>query len=137
MASDATFDGIQGFDHVQVTAPRGSEERIRAFYRATLGLPEMPKPAVLAGRGGAWFRCGGQTLHIGVEDDFTPQRKAHPAFLVGNLEALRGRLEAAGAPLGEDVPLPGYLRFETCDPFGNRLEFMQRVATNAEGDTEA
>ncbi len=119
-------------DHVQVTAPRGSEERARAFYGDVLGMREVAKPAALAGRGGAWFACGDQAVHIGVEDDFRPQRKAHPAFLVADLAALRARVVAVGAPLVEDVPLPGYRRFETRDPFGNRLEFLQRTADSAE-----
>lgn len=119
---DAT---ILGLDHVQAPAPRGSEEQARAFYGGTLGLEEIAKPAALAGRGGVWFRCGGQQLHIGIEEDFRPQRKGHPAFQVTDLAALRARLEAAGAVIAEDVALPGRTRFETRDPFGNRLEFVQ------------
>ena len=119
---------IIGLDHVQVAAPRGCEEQARAFYGATLGLREVAKPEPLAGRGGVWFQAGAQQLHIGVEDDFQPARKAHPAFLVSDLAALRARLEAAGAPITEDVPLPGRIRFETRDPFGNRLEFQQLLA---------
>jgi ubiquinone/menaquinone biosynthesis C-methylase UbiE/catechol 2,3-dioxygenase-like lactoylglutathione lyase family enzyme len=125
MATESTNYDILGLDHVQVTAPRGSEAQARAFYGETLGLVEIPKPAVLAGRGGVWFQFGDQQLHIGVEDDFRPQRKGHPAFRVMDLAAVRARLEAAGAPIAEDVPLPGRLRFETRDPFGNRLEFQQ------------
>ena len=116
---------ILGFDHLQITMPRGEEERARVFYGETLGLPELPKPAALAGRGGVWFRCGDRELHLGVEDAFQPQRKGHPAFRVNDLAAMRARLEEAGAPISEDVPLPGRLRFETRDPFGNRLEFQQ------------
>ncbi len=129
MASEAT---ILRIDHVQVTMPRGGEERARAFYGGALGLREVAKPAALAGRGGVWFACGEQTLHFGVEDDYTAPRKAHPAFLVADLEATRERLVAAGAPLMEDVAIPGYLRFETRDPFGNRLEFVQKLAAMGE-----
>jgi SAM-dependent methyltransferase/catechol 2,3-dioxygenase-like lactoylglutathione lyase family enzyme len=125
MAARTDSGTIIGLDHAQVTAPRGCEEQARAFYGAALGLREVAKPAALAGRGGVWFQAGDQQLHIGVEDDFTPPRKAHPAFLVTDLAAVRARLEAAGAPIAEDVPLPGRIRFETRDPFGNRLEFQQ------------
>jgi ubiquinone/menaquinone biosynthesis C-methylase UbiE/catechol 2,3-dioxygenase-like lactoylglutathione lyase family enzyme len=118
---------VEGFDHVQVTAPRDGEEQAKAFYGGVLGLEEVAKPAVLQGRGGAWYRCGAQQVHLGLEDDFTPQRKAHPAFLVSDLDALRERLEAAGAPITTDAQIPGYQRFYAHDPFGNRLEFMQRV----------
>lgn len=114
-----------GFDHVQLVIPRGEEERARAFYGGLLGLTEIPKPAALARRGGVWFACGDLQLHLGVEDDFRPQRKAHPAFRVSDLAAARARLEASGAAIAEDVPLPGRARFETRDPFGNRLEFQQ------------
>jgi SAM-dependent methyltransferase len=129
---------ILGFDHMQLAMPRGSEQAARAFYGETLGLPEVAKPAALAGRGGVWFRCGDRELHLGVEDDFHPQRKGHPAFRVDDLAALRAQLEAAGAAISEDVPLPGRARFETRDPFGNRLEFQQLFAAGQEeqGDTE-
>ena len=125
---------ILGLDHVQLTAPKGCEEQIRAFYGSLLRLREIPKPAVLAGRGGAWFACGDQYLHVGVEDAFEPQRKAHPGLLVGDLEAMRARLQGASIPLSEDVPIPGYARFATHDPFGNRLEFLQRVAATPPSD---
>ncbi len=123
-----TEHAIVGFNHMQVTAPRAEEARARAFYGEVLGLPEIPKPVVLQSRGGAWYQCGDLQLHLGLEDDFRPQRKGHPAFLVTNLAAMRARLEAAGAPIGQDVQIPGYERFETRDPFGNRLEFMRRLA---------
>lgn len=124
----ATTPAILGFDHIQLTMPRDAEPTARQFYGETLGLPELAKPAALAARGGVWFRCGDCELHLGVEDDFRPQRKGHPALRVDDLAALRTRLEAAGAPIAEDVPLPGRLRFETRDPFGNRLEFQQLLA---------
>jgi ubiquinone/menaquinone biosynthesis C-methylase UbiE/catechol 2,3-dioxygenase-like lactoylglutathione lyase family enzyme len=133
MGDEAT---ILRIDHVQVTMPRGGEERARAFYGGALGLREVAKPAALTGRGGVWFACGDQAVHLGVEDDYAAPRKAHPALLVADLAAARERLVAAGAPVAEDVPLPGYLRFETRDPFGNRLEFLQKVAATHE-DAEA
>lgn len=127
---------VIGFDHVQITAPRADEARAKVFYAEVLGLVEVPKPEALAGRGGAWYRCGDLHLHLGIEADeaFHPQQKSHPAFLVCDLASLRAlheRLAAAGAPLATDVPLPGYERFETRDPSGNRLEFLCRVAESA------
>lgn len=128
---------VIGLDHAQVAAPRGAEERARAFYGELVGMTEIAKPAALAGRGGLWFQCGDQQLHIGVEDDFRPARKAHPAFRVSDLAALRAALTAASAEIADDVPLPGRMRFETRDPFGNRLEFQQMfapLAATAEAD---
>lgn len=118
---------VEGLDHVQVAAPRGSEATIRRFYGDVLGLPEISKPEALAGRGGAWFQIGGQQLHIGVEDAFAPARKAHPAFLVTDLAAFQRQIEQAGVAIEEDAPLPGYHRFYCNDPFGNRLEFLQPI----------
>jgi ubiquinone/menaquinone biosynthesis C-methylase UbiE/catechol 2,3-dioxygenase-like lactoylglutathione lyase family enzyme len=126
---------VLGFDHVQVTAPRNREAEAITFYRDVLGLREVPKPEALAGRGGAWFQCGALQLHLGLEEAFTPQPKAHPAFRVTDLDAMRHRLEATGAPITVDVQLPGCERFETRDPFGNRLEFMQ-LLNDATGSEE-
>lgn len=135
-AADATqAPAILGFDHVQLAMPPGKEALARAFYGATLGLAELAKPAALAERGGVWFRCGDRELHLGVEDGFQPQRKGHPALRVTDLAGMRARLAAAGAPIGEDVPLPGRRRFETRDPFGNRLEFQQ--LSTADGSDDA
>jgi ubiquinone/menaquinone biosynthesis C-methylase UbiE len=99
-----------------------------------LGLSEIPKPEVLRERGGAWYRCGDQQLHLGLEEEHTPQAKAHPAFRVHDLEALRQRLEKATMPIINDVEIPGYRRFSARDPFGNRLEFMQVLESGAETD---
>ncbi|SHE97653.1 Glyoxalase-like domain-containing protein [Kaistia soli DSM 19436] len=115
---------ITDIDHVQIAMPRGEEEAARQFYGAILGLAEIAKPAILAQRGGVWFLAGARQLHLGVEDDFRPARKAHPAFRVDNLDELRARCVAAGlAPIDDDA-LPGYQRFYLSDPFGNRLEFL-------------
>jgi ubiquinone/menaquinone biosynthesis C-methylase UbiE/catechol 2,3-dioxygenase-like lactoylglutathione lyase family enzyme len=121
-----TKPDVLGVDHVQITAPRAREADARAFYGGLLGLQEIPKPAVLVPRGGAWYRCGRQALHLGLEDDFTPQARAHPAFLVRDLDALCARLESAGIPITTGAQIPGYRRCEARDPFGNRLEFLQR-----------
>ena len=111
--------------HVQLAMPRGGEARARAFYADLLGLAEIPKPSNLVGRGGCWFRLGDRELHLGVEAEFRPATKAHPALLVTDLDAVRARLAAAGVPIREDEPLPGYRRCYADDPFGNRLEFLQ------------
>jgi catechol 2,3-dioxygenase-like lactoylglutathione lyase family enzyme len=114
-----------GIDHVQLAAPKGSEEQARKFFGEILGMEEIPKPSNLAKRGGVWFRCGSHQLHIGIQEDFTPAKKAHPAFHVENLEALREHLVTKGVTIKEDEPLEGAIRFYVDDPFGNRLEFLQ------------
>ncbi|HLZ21370.1 MAG TPA: methyltransferase domain-containing protein [Ktedonobacterales bacterium] len=130
----ARTPGILGFDHVQVTAPRNREAEARSFYRDVVGLSEIAKPEALVSRGGAWYQCGDLQLHLGLEDTFTPQQKAHPAFRVSNLDDIRRRLEAASAPITIDVQLPGCERFETRDPFGNRLEFLRLLDANSCGE---
>ncbi|MGA9286302.1 MAG: VOC family protein [Solirubrobacteraceae bacterium] len=117
---------IVGLDHVQVAAPQGCEADARRFYGALLGLAEIEKPEGLRRRGGVWFRCGEQQLHVGVEDKFAPARKAHPAFRVadGQLDALAERLDYAGEQVIWDAALPGVRRFYTQDPWGNRIELL-------------
>jgi catechol 2,3-dioxygenase-like lactoylglutathione lyase family enzyme len=118
---------ISGLDHVQVAAPPGCEAEARAFYGRLLGLEELEKPPALAARGGAWFACGAQQLHVGVDQGFTPAAKAHPALKVDHaraLDALAERLTSAGAPVRWDDELPGVPRFYTEDPWGNRLELL-------------
>ena len=118
---------IEGLDHVQVAAPPGSEREARRFYGELLGLGELPKPDVLAGRGGAWFECGPQQLHVGVTGDFAAARKAHPALRVtdvAELERLAERLEYAGVAVLWDEDLPGARRFYAEDPWGNRVELL-------------
>lgn len=117
---------IYALDHVQIAMPPGEEEQARRFYGEVLGMVETPKPASLAGRGGVWFEAGDVRLHLGVEAAFQPAHKAHPAFLVHDLPALITRCRAAGVAPVEDVPLPGYMRVHIHDPFGNRIELMQR-----------
>jgi catechol 2,3-dioxygenase-like lactoylglutathione lyase family enzyme len=125
--------------HVQIACPRGSEEALRAYYRDLLGLVEKPKPPALAGRGGCWFVApdrpdgpagyGGIELHLGVEDDFRPARKAHPGLLWPDLDGVAARLSAAGHPVTwANDELPGLRRFHTEDPHGNRLELLAPIA---------
>lgn len=97
----------------------------RAFYRDLLGLPERPKPPKLAARGGCWFESGEVKIHLGVEQDFRPAKKAHPALLVSELLSLIETLEQAGVVLVDDEPLDGYERVYVHDPFGNRLELLE------------
>jgi catechol 2,3-dioxygenase-like lactoylglutathione lyase family enzyme len=116
---------IVAIEHVQLAMPPGMEHAARAFYEGLLGIPEVPKPANLAKRGGAWFECGSLKIHLGVEADFRPARKAHAALLVNDLAALIVQLKGHGVNVIEDDPLEGYLRVYVADPFGNRIELME------------
>ncbi|MGW3105935.1 VOC family protein [Streptomyces sp. NPDC001100] len=116
---------IVAVDHVQLAAPAGSEDALRSYYVDTLGMTEIPKPPVLAARGGCWFGAGAVQLHLGVEADFRPAKKAHPGLRVANIEAYAARLEAHGTRVTWDEDLPGYRRFYAEDPVGNRLEFLE------------
>ena len=114
-------------DHVQLAAPPGCEAAARKFYGGLLGLPEIPKPEPMRASGGVWFALGSQELHIGVEADFAPARKAHPGLAVDGdtaLDALAERLARAGAKVEWDDRHPGVRRFYTADPFGNRVELL-------------
>ena len=130
---------IRSIDHVQLAMPAGEEARARAFYSDALGLPEIPKPPHLAARGGCWFESDTVKIHLGVDKEFRPARKAHPALLVEGLAKLIERLRAGGYTLVDDEPLAGYDRIYADDPFGNRLELMERrdAATEAEADRVA
>jgi catechol 2,3-dioxygenase-like lactoylglutathione lyase family enzyme len=115
---------LNGIDHVQLAAPPGCEAGARAFYGELLGLEEIEKPPVLRARGGVWFQCGPQQLHLGIEEPFTPAQKAHPALAVDDLDALAARLRDAGVEVAWDDAIPGVRRFYAADPFGNRLELL-------------
>jgi catechol 2,3-dioxygenase-like lactoylglutathione lyase family enzyme len=117
---------VLGIDHCQLAAPAGCEPEARRFFGELLGLSELEKPAALAERGGVWFAAGAQQLHVGVDREFSPAVKAHPALRVrpGELETLAERLLAAGAEVLWDQDLPGADRFYTTDPWGNRLELI-------------
>jgi catechol 2,3-dioxygenase-like lactoylglutathione lyase family enzyme len=117
---------IVGLHHVQVAIPPGGEDAARRFYGELLGMPELPKPETLAGRGGVWFARGAQQLHCGVEDPVAPSRR-HSALRTDDLDGTRARLEAAGFPVQGDGELPGCRRFYTEDPFGNRVECVQPI----------
>ena len=118
---------ILRLDHVQLAMPAGREAEARAFYEGLLGIPEKTKPDNLIGRGGCWFEQESLKVHLGVEQNFAPARKAHPAFLVDDLDGLVARLEEAGCRTVADEPLKGYSRRFVNDPFGNRIELMQEA----------
>jgi catechol 2,3-dioxygenase-like lactoylglutathione lyase family enzyme len=115
---------IAGLHHIQLAIPVGGENACRQFWGDTLGLTELAKPPGLASRGGCWFAGDGLELHLGVEEDFAPARKAHPGILVTGLADVAARLEAAGTSVVWDTELSGHDRFYSNDPFGNRLEFL-------------
>jgi len=112
-------------DHVQVAMPAGEEAAARAFYRDLLGMTELPKPSELAKRGGCWFASGDVQIHLGVEQDFRPAKKAHPALRCTDYEALTTKLRQAGVPPHEDANNPGVTRCYIHDPFGNRIELIR------------
>ena len=116
---------LTGFHHVQLAMPVGEEARAEAFYSGLLGLERVEKPPELAGRGGCWFHDEGVELHLGVEEEFRPARKAHPALRVEGLDALEERFREAGVEVRRDVELQGHRRFYVDDPFGNRLELIE------------
>ncbi len=116
---------LRRLDHVQLAMPPGREADARAVYEGLLGIPEVAKPPHLAARGGCWFERGALKVHLGVETDFIPARKAHPAFIVDGLRELVARLERAGYHVAEDQPLESYDRTYVSDPFGNRIELME------------
>lgn len=119
---------ILGIHHVQITVPKGSEAAARAFYNDLLGLVEVAKPAVLVPRGGFWLAAGALQLHVGVEDGVERgATKAHVAYEVRDLGAWRARLKRAGIEILPGIRLPGIERFEFRDPFGNRVEFIERL----------
>jgi catechol 2,3-dioxygenase-like lactoylglutathione lyase family enzyme len=118
---------IRGLDHVQVAAPAGCEAAARRFYGELLGLAEVEKPEPLRTRGGIWFQCGEQQLHVGVADDFQPARKAHPAFAVPTYDELLSDLRDAGIEIEEDS-IAGIRRSYVHDPWGNRLELVDTAS---------
>ncbi|MFD4655176.1 glyoxalase [Kitasatospora sp. NPDC058444] len=127
--TDFTFEQL---DHVQIDIPAGAEDECRAFWSGVLGMTELPKPPVLAARGGCWFRSGGVEVHLGVTPDFRPSRKGHPGIVVDSLDALADHLTAHGHPVTWDDNLPGRRRFNAHDKLGNRLEFLEPRAAATE-----
>nr|WP_309098769.1 VOC family protein [Fredinandcohnia onubensis] len=116
---------IKAIDHIQLAAPKGSEDQARHFYSTILGCKEVEKPGALRKNGGVWFAYGTVQIHIGIEEPFAPSKKAHPAFEIENLYALKQHLQTNNVGIINDNNLPGADRFYTHDPFGNRLEFLE------------
>ena len=116
---------VERLDHVQLAMPAGREADAVAFYEGVLGIPQVPKPPHLAARGGCWFERGDLKVHLGVDHDFRPATKAHPAFVVVDVQALATLATMAGHRVVDDEPLAGYDRIYVDDPFGNRLELME------------
>jgi len=123
---------FRGLDHVQIAIPAGGEELARGFYVGVFGMSELPKPAVLAARGGCWFSAGSVEIHVGIDAEFRPARKAHPALIVGDLGALEERLRLAGRPVRPGEELAGRRRSFTEDPFGNRIELIELLEAGDE-----
>ncbi len=117
---------VEGIDHVQLAMPEGPEAEARAeeFFTGLLGLPRVPKPPELASRGGCWFELGPAKVHLGAEADFRPARKAHPALVVSNLDALCHELDRSGHPTRRVEDVPGKPQWYVDDPFGNRIELI-------------
>ncbi|WP_037677032.1 VOC family protein [Streptomyces griseus] len=116
---------LTAVDHVQLAVPSGTEDLMRRFYVDALGMTEIPKPPALAARGGCWFQADGVHLHLGVETDFRPAKKAHPGLRVTGIETYAARLRGHGVTVVWDGDLPGHRRFYAEDPVGNRLEFLE------------
>jgi catechol 2,3-dioxygenase-like lactoylglutathione lyase family enzyme len=116
---------VEAIDHVQLAMPAGQEDRARVFYTGVLGIPEVAKPAELAARGGAWFERGSLKIHLGVEADFRPAKKAHPGLRVTGLSALLSRCRAAGYAVTEAPARAGSRNAFVEDPFGNRVELLE------------
>jgi len=117
---------LMGLHHVQLAMPKGGEADARAFYGEVLRMAEMAKPGEMAARGGCWFEAGSVRVHLGVETPFAPAKKAHPAFLVASLSGARDRLGEAGLTWKDDSEMPGFDRVFIDDPFGNRIELLER-----------
>lgn len=119
---------ILGVHHVQVTIPKGEEEKAKNFYCNVLGLKEVEKPDSLKGRGGFWLEVGDKNVHVGTEDGFDRLKtKAHIAYQVSDISYWRSVLEQNDTQIIEGVPIPGFDRFEFRDPFGNRVEMIQEL----------
>lgn len=131
---------LKHIDHVQLAMPEGGEDQAREFYGIALGLTEVPKPSALKKNGGAWFESGSVKVHVGVDRDFHPARKAHPAFVVDDLVTLRQRLHDLGHTTVDAEPLDGVTRCHVFDPFGNRIGLMEplkeRVSKEIDWDSE-
>ncbi|MGH1488967.1 MAG: VOC family protein [Acidimicrobiales bacterium] len=119
---------VESIQHVQLAIPAGAEPAARNFYAELLGIPEVAKPADLAANGGCWFEDGPLRVHLGVDNNFVPAKKAHPALVVSGLDELVELLTEAGVEVRPDNPVVGYNRVFVDDPFGNRIELMEPIS---------
>lgn len=117
----------ESIHHVQLAMPEGGEADALRFYQGILGIPEVPKPPNLVSRGGCWFELGALRIHLGVEKEFRPARKAHPGLIVKDLARISANLNAAGYRVRTDEMLKGFVRVYVDDPFGNRIELLEPV----------
>ena len=122
--AEVVINMIEGLDHIQLALPAGAETAMKAFYCEFLGMPEIAKPVALHGRGGFWAMAGSMQVHFGIDPAFTPATKAHPAFIVRDLDGLAHQLSQADHPVAWDISLPDTRRFFVADPVGNRVELM-------------
>ena len=118
---------IVSLDHVQIAIPVGGEDRAREFYTGILGLSEVEKPAAMSGRNSIWFAAGSVSLHLGIEPEFHPAKRAHPALVVEGLDEILASCAHAGLTTRPDTSFNGFRRFHVFDPFGNRLELMEHT----------
>ncbi|WP_249599336.1 VOC family protein [Peribacillus frigoritolerans] len=118
---------FKAIGHIQLAAPKDSEDTARKFFKNILGFDEVEKPEELKKRGGVWFEFGNYQIHIGIEEPFYPAKKAHPAFEIENIEELKKHLVTNGIDVIEDDKLPGAKRFYISDPFGNRMELLEWI----------
>ena len=118
---------VVAIDHVQLAMPEGGEASAQEFYEGLLGLTRVPKPPPLERRGGCWFENDSVKVHLGVDADFRPARKAHPALVVDGLDRLVGRLRAAGVTVRDGEPMETHRRAYADDPFGNRIELLESI----------
>lgn len=119
---------IVGIHHAQITIPRDAEDQARRFYCGVLRLNEIAKPEELAGRGGFWLEVGDRQLHVGAENNVDRAKtKAHVAYEVVDLDESRRVLSENGIEIQDGIQIPGMRRFEFRDPFGNRIEFIERI----------
>ncbi|WP_397537801.1 VOC family protein [Rummeliibacillus pycnus] len=118
---------FKSIDHIQLAAPKGSEEIARKFYKDILGFEEVEKPETLKKNGGVWFASGNIQVHIGIEEPFSPSKKAHPAFEIDNIEELKIYFSKNQVEYVEDELLPGANRIYIFDPFGNRIELLEWI----------
>lgn len=120
---------FKAIDHIQLAAPKNSENTSRQFFKKILGFEEIEKPDTLRKNGGVWFASGNIQVHIGIEESFSPAKKAHPAFEVSNLEELKTHLFENKIQFTEDDKLPGANRIYLFDPFGNRIELLEWISS--------